>query len=207
MNLGQRIKRRCGMSLANPINRLGIGHFFPFYPKGDLRWYSTLIQLLATTTSVDSYLEVGIARARIFNTVGKYVSKAVAIDIDVEAEKFITLKKYQFLGLDSTTALDLLIEKRQLFDLIFIDGDHSKEMVLNDFRKCIKLVKQDGLILLHDAYPEAEQQTTSLLCGDAYLAIEELSRDTNDWEMVTIPVYPGITICRKRSKQVPWQQK
>lgn len=207
MKLSQRIKRRCGMSLANTINRLGFGHFFPFYPKGDLRWYGGIIQLLATTTSANSYLEVGIASARIFNTVGKYVSTAVAIDIDAEAEKFITLKKYQFIGLDSTTALDLLIDRKQLFDLIFIDGDHSKEMVLNDFRRCIKLVKEDGLILLHDAFPETDQHTTSFFCGDAYLAIEELSRTTNDWEMVTIPVYPGLTICRKRSKQVPWQQK
>jgi hypothetical protein len=207
MNLRQRTKRRIGMSLANPINKMGFGHFSALYPKGDLRWYSSVIALLVTTTSTKRYLEVGIARARVFNMVGRYVDKAVGIDINVQAESFISLKNYEFLGLDSTTALDLLIDRKELFDLIFIDGDHSKEMVLSDFKRCVNLVKEDGLILLHDAYPETKQQTTSLLCGDGYLAIEELSRNTRDWEMVTIPVFPGLTICRKRSNQVPWQQR
>ena len=39
---------------------------------------------------------------------------------------------------------------KQMFDLIFIDGDHTFEGVKHDFEKFLSFVKKDGFILFHD---------------------------------------------------------
>lgn len=51
-----------------------------------------------------------------------------------------------------------LIEKGQMekFDLIFIDGDHSKEGIKTDVESWLPLLKKDGLLCGHDYYKEGE---------------------------------------------------
>lgn len=44
------------------------------------------------------------------------------------------------------------------------------------------------------------------LCDTAYQAIEELSKDTTEYELMTLPVNPGLTLCRKRKKQLSWHE-
>jgi len=50
-----------------------------------------------------------------------------------------------------------LIDNQELFDIIFIDGNHTTEQVLNDGKSCLKLLQKDGIIIFHDAL-----QTTSV---------------------------------------------
>lgn len=40
--------------------------------------------------------------------------------------------------------------------MLFIDADHSKEAVLQDFRGFFPFVAPYGLILLHDSHPGKE---------------------------------------------------
>lgn len=91
--------------------------------------------------------------------------------------------------------------------MLFIDADHSKEAVLQDFRGFFPFVAPYGLILLHDSHPGKEGMMHPGLCGTAYQAIEELSKETESYEMMTIPISPGLTICRKRQEQLSWHKK
>jgi hypothetical protein len=65
-------------------------------------------------------------------------------------------------------------------------------------------VSPHGLILLHDTHPGDVGQTSAEWSGDCCLAIPILQQDSGQFEMVTIPIPPGLTICRKRSSQLSW---
>lgn len=74
--------------------------------------------------------------------------------------------------------------------MLFIDANHSKESVKADFENYFNLVSENGIILLHDGYPKNEEFTQSGYCGDGYKAIEELTKNKEDYEMMTIPLHP-----------------
>ncbi|MER1999680.1 MAG: class I SAM-dependent methyltransferase, partial [Lysinibacillus sp.] len=78
--------------------------------------------------------------------------------------------------------------------------------VLQDFYDYFPFVSQHGLILLHDTHPRDDFMLQRIYCDTAYQAIEELSKDTTEYELMTIPVNPGVTICRKRKKQLSWHE-
>lgn len=45
---------------------------------------------------------------------------------------------------------------RKQFDFVFVDGDHSYEMVKNDTKKAFELLKPGGVIMWHDYAPKSE---------------------------------------------------
>jgi len=45
---------------------------------------------------------------------------------------------------------------RQQFDFVFVDGDHSYELVKNDTRKAFELLKPGGVIMWHDYAPKSD---------------------------------------------------
>jgi predicted O-methyltransferase YrrM len=96
--------------------------------------------------------------------------------------------------------------KKIEIDLLFIDASHDYKSVKNDFLNYFSLIKKNGLILFHDSHPKNLEYTDSKLCGDGYKAIDELTRAANDYEMMTIPVHPGLTICRKRDNHLTFEK-
>ncbi|WP_173068550.1 glycosyltransferase [Sulfurimicrobium lacus] len=45
---------------------------------------------------------------------------------------------------------------RQQFDFVFVDGDHSYDLVKNDTQKAFELIKQGGVIMWHDYAPKSD---------------------------------------------------
>lgn len=58
-------------------------------------------------------------------------------------------KVYPIVG-RSQDVLPALIAANAYFDLVFIDGDHSKEMVVHDLKAANQLIGQWGVIVCHD---------------------------------------------------------
>lgn len=56
-----------------------------------------------------------------------------------------------------STALDFLTSTRQHYDLIFLDGDHSPAAVYNEIPLALERLSPDGLILLHDYFPNGQK--------------------------------------------------
>lgn len=57
-------------------------------------------------------------------------------------------------------------------DLLFIDGDHSYQSVLNDFNKFIKFVKSGGFIVFDDLHQEGPNKVfTELLNTNKYIKL------------------------------------
>jgi predicted O-methyltransferase YrrM len=63
------------------------------------------------------------------------------------------------LGLDSSvrfvveSSLSYLTKCSQAYDLIFLDGDHSEDVVYREIAAALRLLTPGGVILLHDYFP------------------------------------------------------
>lgn len=90
-------------------------------------------------------------------------------------------------------------------DMAFIDACHTHDASYKDFLNIRKHMNEDGFIFFHDCYPASEFWTDKGLCGDCYKTSEVIRlHHNNEFEILTIPVNPGISIARKCSKQLSW---
>lgn len=180
-----------------------------FYPSPSIRadkYHLDLIVHLAQIIKPKRYLEIGIFKAGLFNLMIPIAEELCGVDINPDAKKYIRHSdKTIFFDMESKLFWNIARAENHRFDLIFIDGDHSKNAVREDFFGALSVINDEGIILLHDTYPVDSLATIQARCGDGYEAIWEISREVSDYELVTIPMHPGLTIVRKRKGQVPWQ--
>ena len=169
-------------------------------------WHEEFIELLAAVMRPKVYVELGLYECALFNKLIPYAGKLIGLDMKPNAEKFMKKIRGKTEFICSTT--DDLAKRLQnnpiQIDMLFIDADHAKEAVLNDFNNFFPFVAPHGLILLHDSHPKNTQYTNPGYCNDAYKAVEQLGKETTTYEMMTIPRHPGLTLCRKRATQLSW---
>ncbi|MCB8818116.1 class I SAM-dependent methyltransferase [Desulfosporosinus shakirovi] len=173
-----------------------------------LNWHEDFIVHLVSLVRPKVYVELGLYHCALFNRIIPFAEQLIGVDISTEAYKYMqqSSKTRFFNGTTQELAKELKSNPLQI-DMLFIDADHSKEAVLQDFKDFFPFIAPHGLILLHDTHPGNEQMIQPEWCGTAYLAAEELSRETGSYELMTIPLSPGLTICRKRQVQLAWQEK
>jgi len=170
-------------------------------------WHENFIVHLASITRPKVYVELGLYQCTLFNRIIPYAECLIGVEMKKDFKKFMKKdKKTQFKCMTTDEYAQELQKNPIQINMLFIDANHSKESVKKDFEQFFPFVAPHGLILLHDGHPKNENYTASGYCGDGYKAIEELSRHTNNYEMMTIPVHPGITLCRKRQKQLSWKE-
>lgn len=169
-------------------------------------WHEDFITYLASQYRPKIYVELGLYQCELFNKIVPYADILIGVDISPAAGKHMTVSE-KTVFVNSTT--DEFVEGLRIspisIDMLFIDADHSKESVLKDFWNYLPFVKDHGLILLHDTHPKNLQYTEKGYCGDAYLVIEELKKHTDEFEFMTIPIHPGLTLIRKRKTQLSWE--
>jgi len=172
-----------------------------------LLWHEDFIVHLASIIRPRIYVELGIAKCAVFNRIIPYAEKLIGVDVDPQAETFMQKsEKTRFVLANTQEFVKQLAHESLMIDMLFIDADHDREAVLKDFRNYFPFVSPHGIILLHDVHPGHESLIRPEWCGTAYLAAEELSHHTDEYEMVTIPVSPGLAICRKRRSQLSWKE-
>lgn len=173
----------------------------------ELNWHCNFIAHLASIVRPKVYVELGLFDCELFNMVIPYAEKLIGVDINENAGKRMQdLPKTRFFHGTTESFAEELRTQPLTIDLLFIDADHSKEAALQDFRNFFPYVAPHGLILLHDSHPGSPEMISPSLCGTVYQAVEILSRETDAYEMMTIPVSPGLTLCRKRQQQLSWQE-
>jgi predicted O-methyltransferase YrrM len=90
-------------------------------------------------------------------------------------------------------------------DMVFIDACHSHSASYADFLNVKEHLNDDGIIFFHDTYPASKYWTEEGLCNDCYKTSEVIRKKHNDeFEIITFPVNPGISIARKCKKQLNW---
>lgn len=174
----------------------------------DHKWHQNFILNLASVLRPQNYLELGIYRCGLFNQMIPFAQQLTGVDIFSGAGEFMTkTDKTKFICSSTDDYAAKLRETNETFDFIFIDADHSRKAVQSDFTNYFDRLRPHGLLLLHDTHPIDEAAAHQDRCGDGYLAINEFSHQNQNWEMMTIPLHPGLTLCRKRTTQLIWQEK
>lgn len=84
--------------------------------------------------------------------------------------------------------------RQALFELIFLDGDHTRETVRAEIALELEHLKQNGLILLHDYFPggRALWEGKAPIVGP-YAAVRDLQRDGVSLTAVPLGALPWPT--------------
>lgn len=168
-------------------------------------WHENLIVHLATLFKPKVYVELGLYRCELFNRILPIANQLYGVDISVNAGDFMKKSnKAKFFHCDTDKFSKWATENKLVIDMLFIDANHSKESVLNDFKNYFPLVRDNGIILLHDGFPKDQASTDPGFCGDGHIAIKHLTENQEGFEIVTLPLPPGLSIVRKRKQHIPW---
>ena len=171
-------------------------------------WHVDFLVNLASVLKPRVYVELGLYKCELFNKMEKFCDKMYGIDMaEITKNHVKKSNKIHFMNTDTNAFFDFANEQKIQVDFAFIDADHSFEGLKNDFLKLLPLMNDHGIIAVHDTHPKNEKYTSSGYCGDGYKFIEEIGANTSEFEMMTIPIHPGITLVRKRKEQLKWLKK
>jgi len=144
--------------------------------RKDINHHTQLLNYLIEKHGLKSYLEIGVQNPA--NNFDKIKCKE-RTGVDPEPLE----------GINRMTSDQYFKEYPEfIYDLIFIDGDHTKEQVKRDFNNSLRCLNPNGFIVIHDTLPLNEQGTrvpreTKQWWGDVYKFAFELN------------LYPGIDFC------------
>lgn len=164
------------------------------------------VRLLKPKVFLELGVQFGECTVRLVDLVPHYYGVDMVKDKNIEA---LLNSKPNFTFYNTTTDQFFNIIKKQgrflNLDMAFIDADHSHFSSYRDFLNVKEHLNEDGFIFFHDTYPTSLPLTDRGLCGDCYLTAEKIRKDHHDeFEIVSLPVFPGISIARKCTKQMVW---
>jgi hypothetical protein len=154
----------------------------------------------------ECYLELGVRGGETFLNVSKHCKKAIGVDIN--PPPFLLSDNMEYYNC-TTDKYFATLNKDIMFDVVFIDADHSHVQSLKDFINVKDRVIEDGFIFFHDTYPYDPSMFVPELCNDVYKTAQYIKTNLMDqFEIVTLPINPGVTIVKKiaRNKQLIYLQ-
>lgn len=84
----------------------------------------------------------------------------------------------RFVEFKAEQSLDFMGSTSQKFDFIFLDGDHSASTVYQEIPAALKLLNENGVILLHDYFPELQPLWSSgTVISGPNLAVQRLKSE------------------------------
>ena len=155
------------------------------FPENIKRW--DLIQNIIDKKRYDNYLEIGCDKDQSFSKI-KVKNK---IGVDPVSGGNIRSTSDQFFSTNKSK-----------FDIIFIDGLHHYEQVIKDVNNSLKILNDNGFILLHDCLPrsiahQAIPRYRGSWNGDVWKALVEL-RTRSDLDTYTCQIDFGVGIVQKK---------
>jgi len=122
-----------------------------------------IINKIIIKRNYTSYLEIGCFKDETFNQIN--IKKKIGVDPVSGGNLRMTSDQF-------------FIENKEKFDLIFIDGLHVYEQVIKDIFNSIKVLKENGIILVHDCLPrklwyQTPTRMSDTWNGDVWKAIVE----------------------------------
>lgn len=164
--------------------------------------HTSFLDFIFSYLKPERYLELGVRDGRNFTILANRCQSAIGVDIVPPQFPLAANMEYHTTTTDSyfeTLASDVM------FDAVFIDADHSHGQSLKDFMNVKDRVIDDGFIFFHDTYPYDELMFNPELCNDVYkTALHVKQNFIEDFEVLTFPFNPGVTVAKKisRNKQL-----
>jgi hypothetical protein len=161
------------------------------FPENIYRW--DLTQLIIDKYNFKNYLEIGCDKNQSFSKI--IVNNKVGVD-PISG------------GTIRSTSDDFFLKNlNDNYDVIFIDGLHHYEQVIKDIKNSLKILNNDGFILVHDCLPrtlahQAVPRYRGSWNGDVWKSIVVLRNDIN-LDIITCEIDFGVAIIRKRKNQNP----
>ncbi len=150
--------------------------------------YGDFIVHLARLVRPKLFVKLGLFHCALFNRITPYAEKSIGVDIQPEAGYYMkrSLDTRFVEGTTQEFAKELEVNPLQI-NMLFIDVEHSKTAAIQDFQEFFPFIAPRGLILINDSHLE-----------NVDMMKPGLGRATQSYELMTIPVSQGLTICRKR---------
>ncbi len=164
-----------------------------------------VINNLIDYTNTKKYLEVGVWRC---NTITKINAKyRCGVDPFPDIKNFSDEVKEELssISIYITTSDNFFKHNREKYGIIFIDGLHIYEQVLNDIQNSLKALANDGFIILHDCCPISEIAAGRIKSpkawnGDVWKAIYHISMLELGISHVTLDFDCGLGIIWKTNQ-------
>lgn len=148
-----------------------------------------IINLIVNKTNAKRYLEIGVDNGNNFEN----ISCKYKLGVDPNPESAALLIE---------TSDEFFMRNKIKFDVIFIDGLHTREQVKKDILNSLNILSENGVIVCHDMNPEQESWQTEyfeggLWTGQCWKAFAELRMTRNDLEMFVVDTDFGCGVIRK----------
>lgn len=154
--------------------------------------HGDVLRMIALTLPYrEVYLELGVQFGETHSKVAPLFTRSIGVDTDERSgqcvKEFYCMTTYEFFK-------DVDIGTKA--DLVFIDADHRHIRSWQDFCCASRIIRPlTSLIVLHDTYPENENELQDVFCSDSWKTAVAI-REIPNWESVTLPGMHGLTICR-----------
>jgi len=185
----------------------------PIYTRNGIDFHSVFdhAQFLCTMASLikpENYLELGIHTACTLARVSGYCRNCTGVDVDI-SHIDVRLNDNTKIIESTTDKFFETLDPSVMYDMVFIDAYHGHEQSLKDFVNVSKHVVEEGFIFLHDTSPGSEIMLKECYCNDCYKTPLYIKNNfADDFELVTLPFNPGLTIVKKikKNKQLSWRE-
>jgi predicted O-methyltransferase YrrM len=150
--------------------------------------HSDFIGYIANIYKPKSYLELGLYSGETISKVIPYCNNCIGVDMN-RNKKLVKLQKSNIdkLKIMYMTTDEYFELENIKFDMIFIDADHNIDSVRTDFNNSLKLLSNNGIIMLHDMDPINDSYIDPKYCGDSYKFVSELENDDR-FNITTLPI-------------------
>jgi hypothetical protein len=145
--------------------------------------HEAFVQYMGSQMRPNVYLELGVGEGDTFNLIAPFVSRAIAVDTKMPEclEDFETyeMKTEEFFndGWLKGTA-----------DLIFIDADQSYAGVKSDLMNSLKVLSEDGMIIINNTDPISEKNMTA----EGHKLVDEIEEGKiPHMNVTTLPIGDG----------------
>jgi hypothetical protein len=163
-------------------------------------WHAPIIAAVADAYSRFRpvvYVEIGVDRGHTMRTVSRNAVECHAVDVTFEHVNGplgpnvhrweMTSDEFFGRGLDGMS---------RPADVVFVDGDHSREAVTRDIAGALSILAEDGVVIVHDTFP-LERRWAKSHCGYGCRAVEALDGSLAV-RCATLPIFPGLSFITLR---------
>ncbi len=109
-------------------------------------------------------------------------------------EMISSIRCQQLVQFVTSRSVDFFNDFQKKFDFIFLDGDHSASTVYREIPMALKLLNENGLILLHDFFPDNKPLwSDGYALPGPYLAVKRLQEEGANFHVLPLGTLPWQT--------------